>query len=76
MSNMNLWFIIEIMSFYGYILAAMFFLLERSIRSAFGWLKKSGKTEDYYKFDILAYFKLDTDWYAFITILLLVNMGL
>ena len=44
MSNMNLWFIIEIMSFYGYILAAMFFLLERSVRSTFGWLEKTDKT--------------------------------
>jgi len=76
MSHLNMWFIIEIMSFYGYIMAAMFFLFERSFRSTFGWLKKSEQTKDVYQYDILAYFKRDTDWYAFITILMLVNLGL
>jgi len=75
LSGLNLWFIIEILSFYGYILSAMFFILEHSIKSSLGKLDKTA-IGDYYKYDFLAYFRLDCDWYAFITILTMVNIML
>jgi hypothetical protein len=75
LSGLNLWFIIEIMSFYGYILSAMFFILEHSLKSTFGTINKTA-IADVYKYDFLSYFRLDCDWYAFITILTTVNLGL
>jgi hypothetical protein len=75
LSGLNLWFIIEILSFYGYILSAAFFIFEHSIKSSFGYLDKTS-VSDCYKFDFLAYYRRDCDWYAFITILLTVNLGL
>jgi hypothetical protein len=32
---------IEILSFYGYIMAAVIYTFERSIRSSMGWFKKT-----------------------------------
>jgi len=75
MSDLNLWFIIEIFSFYGYILSAMIFMFEHTVRSTLGYLDKC-YIKDSYKYDVLAYFRQDTDWYAFITILSLVNVAL
>ena len=73
LSGLNLWFIIEILSFYGYILSAMLFILEYSIKSSLGIL---AKPKDAYKFDFLAYFRKDCDWLAFVTILQTVNLGI
>ena len=74
LSGLNLWFIIEILSFYGYILSAMLFMLEHTVKSSFGWINKQSLYNKKAKeFDFLAYYKKDCDWYAFITILLTVN---
>lgn len=53
MSGMNVWFIIEILSFYGYILSAMLFIVEHSIKSSLGILVKTEATKDRYKIDFL-----------------------
>ena len=73
--GINTWFVIEILSFYGYILSSIAFILENSIKSSLGWLDKS-HLADRYKSDFIAYHRLDLDWLAFVTILLNVNIGL
>ena len=40
LTGINTWFIIEILSFYGYILSAVAFIVENSIKSSLGWLNK------------------------------------
>ena len=72
---MNGWFIIEILSFYGYILSAIIFIIERSLRSSFGAINREAPLyKEVYKFDFLAYHKKDLDWRAFVTILTTVNL--
>jgi len=76
--GINGWFMIEILSFYGYILSAMAFLIESSLRSEFasrGGYVDTRKTECY-KADFINYFRKDLDWLAFVTILFTVNIGL
>lgn len=75
LSGINVWFIIEILSFYGYILAAILFILENQITSSLGWLKKD-HIRDRYKTDFIVYHRREIDWFAFILILFMVNMGL
>lgn len=75
LQGINAWFIIEILSFYGYIISAIFFICESSIRSELGWLDKKNM-KDRYKIDFIVYHRQEIDWLAFLTILLLVNCGL
>jgi hypothetical protein len=69
------WFVIEIFSFYGYILAAILFIAENMIASSFGLLNK-GDYKERYKYDFLSYHKDDLHWFAFIVILFTVNLSL
>ena len=72
--GINAWFIIEILSFYGYILAAVFFIFERIILSSIGMIdKQNTKLKIVYMFDFVSYYKKDLDWLAFVTILTVVN---
>ena len=75
LSGINVWFIIEILSFYGYILAAILFILENSIQSSLGILDKTN-IKDRYKTDFIVYHRREIDWFAFILILCIVNAGL
>ena len=71
--GINVWFIIEILSFYGYILAAVIYILTNICRSSCGWLKKH---PDRHHFDFIAYHRKDLDWAAFVQILFNVNLCL
>ena len=73
LTGLNQWFIIEILAFYGYIASAMLYMVIHSIKSTMGWLKHDPQA---YKHDFLTYHRKDTDWLAFVFILLLVNCGL
>ena len=75
LSGINVWFIIEIVSFYGYILAAILFILENQIKSSLGWLNKE-YIRDRYKTDFIVYHRREIDWFAFILILFMANMAL
>lgn len=75
LTGINTWFIIEILSFYGYILSAIAFIMESSIKSSLGILDKS-HTQDKYKSDFIDYHNKDLNWLAFMTILFNVNIGL
>ena len=72
LSGINAWFIIEILSFYGYILAASIYILTRSCRSSWGCKRKESYTEEdpLYKHDFVAYNKKSLDWHGFVQILL------
>jgi hypothetical protein len=75
LTGINTWFIIEILSFYGYILSAIVFIFENSIKSS--WAnEKNPHLSDRYKSDFVAYHRKDLDWCAFVTILFNVNIGL
>ena len=75
MTGVNAWFIIEIFSFYGYILAAVLFILTNIIKSSCGMLDK-GKMDDRAEHDFIVYHRTDIDWAAFVQILFNVNLGL
>ena len=75
LSGINTWFIIEILSFYGYILSAIVFIFENQIKSSFK-KEKNPKLKDRYKSDFVAYHRKDLDWCAFVTILFNVNIVL
>ena len=75
LSGINLWFIIEILSFYGYILSAIAFILENSFKSSLGILDKS-HIKERYQCDFIAFHRKDLDWLAFVTILFNVNIVL
>jgi hypothetical protein len=75
LQGINAWFIIEILSFYGYIISAIWFIMENSIKSTFGWLNKTNLTERY-KTDFIVFHRSEIDWLAFLSIMLLVNTGL
>lgn len=70
-----MWFIIEILSFYGYILSAMYYIAESQIRSSLGW-RDIHRFCDRFKYDFVAYHRKDLDWMAFVTILFNVNLAL
>lgn len=77
LTGINSWFIIEILSFYGYIVSAVFFIYEKQIKSSFGWINKRNKrVKEVYRYDFIAYHRKDLDWLAFVSILTLVNIGL
>ena len=75
MTGINIWFLIEILSFYGYILSAIAFIFFHGLKSSFSNKKEECHAERY-KFDFLAYHRKDLDWLAFVTILFNVNIGL
>ena len=75
LTGINTWFIIEILSFYGYILSAIAFIMENQIKSSMGFLDKS-HMQDRYKSDFIDYHNKDLNWLAFVTILFNVNIGL
>ena len=52
LTGLNVWFIIEIITFYGYIISAIWFLAESQIRSSCGKLNKT-HMQDRHKFDVL-----------------------
>ena len=80
LAGMNIWFVIEILSFYGYILSAIFFIWLKSIQSSLDWQNKSHMKMEYkkdrYKYDFLAYHETDINWTAFVFILTFVNVSL
>jgi len=72
--GINAWLVIEILSFYGYILSAAFFIIERQIKSSMGLLdKRNTKLRDAYQGDFVSFHKKDLDWLAFVYILFSVN---
>lgn len=71
--GINIWFLIEILSFYGYIFSAIIYILINICRSSFCVLKKS---PELHKIDFIAYHRKDLDWAAFVQILFNVNLGL
>lgn len=75
LTGINTWFIIEILSFYGYILSAFIFIFTIQIKSSLGWLNKE-YLKDRYMYDFIAYHRKDLDWAAFVQILFNVNIGL
>ena len=75
LEGLNLWFIIEILSFYGYIMSAIWFIFESRIKSSLGWSNKQN-VKDRYKYDFINYHRKDLDWLAFVTILCMVNIAL
>lgn len=75
LTGINSWFIIEILSFYGYILSAICFILFHSLGSSCS-KKKIACHADRYKYDFLAYHRKDLDWLAFVSILFNVNIVL
>ena len=68
----NLWFQIEIVTFYGYQLAAILFILESTIRSNFGLMNKE-HISDRYQYDMIHYHLQELHWMSFIVIRILVN---
>jgi hypothetical protein len=76
LTGINTWFIIEILSFYGYILAAAVFSLTNSCKSSLGWLDKTKGLKNRYQFDFLYFHRKDLHWAAFVQILFNVNIGL
>lgn len=76
-TGINGWFIIEILSFYGYIMSAAVFILGTQIKSSLGYVDKiNTPLSEVYKYDFVAYYRKDLDWLAFVTILFNVNIGL
>jgi hypothetical protein len=85
LSGLNLWFIIEIMSFYGYIFSAMLFIFIKSMSSTICLYslvnecdddhKKPAKNSSF-KFDFISFYRKDIDWLAFVFILCSVNIAL
>jgi len=70
LTGINAWFIIEILSFYGYILAASIYILGHSCRSSCGRKRRVDYEEDpLYKHDFVSYNKKELDWAAFVQIL-------
>ena len=70
-SGINTWFIIEILSFYGYLLSAVIFIFTHSCKSIFGGKKPpdpeyEDDIEPMYKYDFVAYNRKDLDWAAFV----------
>jgi len=76
LTGINTWFIIEILSFYGYILSAVLYILEKSLKSSAGFPKSKNEEDPLYKHDYLSYHRKDLDWAAFVQILFNVNLGL
>jgi len=75
MLGLNCWFIIEILSFYGYIFGAVVFIFINICKSSFGLLNKD-YMKNRYKYDFINYHRQDLDWAAFVQILFNVNIAL
>ena len=73
LQGINTWFIIEILSFYGYIISAIIFIIEMSLISSLGFAKKEDVRNKKYKYDFLNYHKKEIDWFALIIINFFVN---
>jgi len=71
-----MWFMIEILSFYGYILAATAYILINSCSSSFGYLDKTGRLKTRYQYDFINFHREDLNWAAFVQILFNVNIVL
>ena len=71
-----MWFMIEILSFYGYILAATTYILANSISSSLGWVDKTGRLKERYRHDFINFHRADLNWAAFVQILFNVNIVL
>ena len=65
-TGVNTWFIIEILSFYGYIFSAVLFILQHSCKSSWGWKNKTDEVADLHKYDFVAFYRKDLDWAAFV----------
>ena len=63
MIGINIWFIIEILSFYGYIFSAIIYILIVICKSSF---KKLHKNKDRNNIDFIAYHRKNLDWAAFV----------
>lgn len=74
LNGYNLWFTIEVLSFYGYIISATLFIAETQLYSQIG-LKKTN-SEKAFKYDFIKYYRKDLDWFAFVFILFVVNLVL
>jgi len=66
LTGINTWFIIEILSFYGYIFSAVLYIFEHSLRSTLGYPKQDDPDNPRYKYDFIAYNRKDLDWAAFV----------
>ena len=75
LTGLNLWFIVEILSFYGYISSAIWFIFECQMKSSLGIYDKSN-IKDRYKYEFINYHRKDLDWLEFVTILCTVNIAL
>lgn len=80
LTGINTWFIIEILSFYGYVLSAIIHILINIFKSSCGEkdavrLRKEVISDRNDK-DYIIYFRKDLDWAAFVQILFNVNIGL
>ena len=73
--GLNAWFIIEILSFYGYILSAIMFMLLKSASTSLGY-QKNAYCQKAYEYDFIQFYRKDLDWLAFCTILFNVNICL
>ena len=76
LTGINTWFIIEILSFYGYILAACVYILINTCSSMCGRLNKEGRLKTRYMYDFVSFHRADLDWAAFVQILFNVNIVL
>ena len=67
LTGINIWFLIEILSFYGYIFSAIIFIASHSVASSMGiGVKPTHDTDPIYRHDFLAYNRKDVDWAAFV----------
>ena len=68
----NLWFTIEIISFYSYIFSAILFIVERTMLSSLG-LSNKKQVSDLYMYDFLNYHVKEATWFAFVHLLWIVT---
>ena len=65
MTGVNTWFLIEIFSFYGYIMAAMITILINIVKSSCGYLDKE-EMKERHEYDFMIYHEMDIIWAAFV----------
>ena len=68
----NLWFTIEIISFYSYIFSATLFIIERTVLSSLSLCNKK-QVQDLYMHDFLNYHAKEATWFAFVHLLWIVT---
>ena len=82
MNGINTWFLIEIFSFYGYIISAIILSIKHSLLSTFGLLERDDEIDEiedlrtYGKNDWLENNRANVEWSAMILIMLCTNTGL